>query len=251
MPLRHRHGYPAALHRGLPSQRLNTNPGVPRPPRGGYAPLPAHIHQIRAGRSLRDVTRRFLAYSFPSRSPDPHHLAVLARPGFVGAASHPPRHLPDQAAPSSNRPATTEAAVVVSHLHSNHQRLTAHPGLDRKSQRPPQGRVPAPARHPRPGHPARRTRDRTGALQRGQAPPGHRIRHPERRTRRTRRCHPQGPPSRARNLPPTPACLAPPTPAPSTHPGTPRCWLIERESASLTQTGVPQMVSTRSGRIVG
>src|SRR3954452_7713353 len=32
------------------------------------------------------VTRRFLAYSSPSRSPDPHHLAVLTRPGFVRAA---------------------------------------------------------------------------------------------------------------------------------------------------------------------
>jgi hypothetical protein len=32
------------------------------------------------------VTRRFLAYSSPSRSPDPDHLAVLARPGFVRAA---------------------------------------------------------------------------------------------------------------------------------------------------------------------
>ena len=32
------------------------------------------------------ITRRFLAYSSPSRSPDPDHLAVLARPGFVRAA---------------------------------------------------------------------------------------------------------------------------------------------------------------------
>jgi hypothetical protein len=32
------------------------------------------------------VTRRFLAYSSPSRLPDPHHLAVLARPGVVRAA---------------------------------------------------------------------------------------------------------------------------------------------------------------------
>ena len=32
------------------------------------------------------VTRRFLTYSSPSRSPNPDHLAVLARPGFVKAA---------------------------------------------------------------------------------------------------------------------------------------------------------------------
>ena len=28
--------------------------------------------------------RRFLAYSFPSRSPNPRHLAVLGRPGLSG-----------------------------------------------------------------------------------------------------------------------------------------------------------------------
>src|SRR6185437_6297648 len=32
------------------------------------------------------VPHRFLAYSFPSRSPDPAHLTVLNRPGFVRAA---------------------------------------------------------------------------------------------------------------------------------------------------------------------
>jgi len=32
------------------------------------------------------VLHRFLAYSFPSRSPGPAHLTVLNRPGFVRAA---------------------------------------------------------------------------------------------------------------------------------------------------------------------
>ena len=41
------------------------------------------------------------------RSPDSHHLAVLARPGFVSAASRLPRRLPDQAALSSNRAVAT------------------------------------------------------------------------------------------------------------------------------------------------
>jgi hypothetical protein len=50
--------------------------------------------------SLERRKRRFLAYSFPSRSPDPHHLAVLTRSDFVGAACHPHRHHPDRAAPS-------------------------------------------------------------------------------------------------------------------------------------------------------
>ena len=39
--------------------------------------------------------------------PDPRHLAVLARPGFVSAASRPPRHLPDQAALSFCQAAAT------------------------------------------------------------------------------------------------------------------------------------------------
>ena len=50
---------------------------------------------------------RFLAYSSPSRSPNPRHLTVLTRPGFVRAASHPHRRPPDQAAPSFDQAATT------------------------------------------------------------------------------------------------------------------------------------------------
>ena len=50
----------------------------------------------------------------------PDHLTVLARPGLVGAACHPPRRLPDQAAPSSITPAASEAKAKVSHLHSTH-----------------------------------------------------------------------------------------------------------------------------------
>ena len=50
----------------------------------------------------------------------PDHLTVLARPGLVGAACHLPRHLPDQAAPSSITPAASEAKAKVSHLHSTH-----------------------------------------------------------------------------------------------------------------------------------
>jgi hypothetical protein len=45
---------------------------------------------------------------------------VLARPGLVGAACRPPRHLPDQAAPSSITPAASGAKAKVSHLHSTH-----------------------------------------------------------------------------------------------------------------------------------
>jgi len=35
LPLRHRHGYPAALHRGLPGRHPHACPEVPRPDRAG------------------------------------------------------------------------------------------------------------------------------------------------------------------------------------------------------------------------
>jgi hypothetical protein len=44
--------------------------------------LPGLSRQLIEGRK-----RRFLAYTSPSRSPDPHHLVVLAHPGFVRIAS--------------------------------------------------------------------------------------------------------------------------------------------------------------------
>ncbi len=65
--------------------------GVHRPP----GPYPPDLSRCK----MKGRKRRFLAYSFPSRSPDPHHLTVLTRPGFVRAACHPPpRHHPGQAA---------------------------------------------------------------------------------------------------------------------------------------------------------
>ena len=90
-PLRHRRGYPAARHHGLPHPHADS-PGVPRlrDEGGRCASHPAQIRQVRAGASLRGVERRFLAYAFPSRSPHPRRLAVPARHGFVRAApTHP------------------------------------------------------------------------------------------------------------------------------------------------------------------
>jgi hypothetical protein len=84
---RPRHEYAADLPRGLPDSNGKPPQEFPTPFDGnGCASPPAHIRQVRAGVILRDVKRRFLAYSSPSRSPDPHHLAVLAHPGFVRAA---------------------------------------------------------------------------------------------------------------------------------------------------------------------
>jgi hypothetical protein len=104
-PLRHRRGYPAARHHGLPI-RPPTFREVPRlrDEQDGCASPPAQIRQVRAGASLRGVNRRFLAYAFSSRSPHPRRLAVPTHHGFVGAACHPSRHLPRPAAPSFTAP---------------------------------------------------------------------------------------------------------------------------------------------------
>lgn len=56
---------------------------------------------------LRSFNRRFLTYTFWPRLPDPHRLAVPARPVVVGAASRPPRRPPGRTAPSFYRTAAT------------------------------------------------------------------------------------------------------------------------------------------------
>lgn len=116
IPPRPRHGYPAALHRGHPARPEHAARSVPHRPNNqqghtASSPYPPDS----SWRALRRRKRRFLAYSSPSRSPNPHHLAVLARPGFVGAAS---------ALPGTSRVRLPQlqplccdsAAVVVFHL---------------------------------------------------------------------------------------------------------------------------------------
>jgi hypothetical protein len=64
--------------------------GIPHPTRpesGGHS-NPAQIRQVRAGGRLEERSAAgSFTYAFPSCSPDPHHLTVLARPGLVRAAS--------------------------------------------------------------------------------------------------------------------------------------------------------------------
>ncbi len=120
MPLRHRHGYHAALHRGLPAgttspaQEFSLRDEGARRTAPGPDP-PGSSRSVIKGR-MTPVPLVLLSVMLP----DPHHLAVLARPGPVGAACHPPRHLPVQAAPSFLTPAASGARAKVSHLHSNH-----------------------------------------------------------------------------------------------------------------------------------
>jgi len=120
LPLRHRHGYHAALHRGLPAgttspaQEFSLRDEGARRTAPGPDP-PGSSRSVIKGR-MTPVPLVLLSVMLP----DPHHLAVLARPGPVGAACHPPRHLPVQAAPSFLTPTASGAKAKVSHLHSNH-----------------------------------------------------------------------------------------------------------------------------------
>ena len=92
-------GYAAGIHRGLPTdinRRLRSRSLVNRAPAHC---CPAHIHQVGAGSTLEgDQMLVHSRYACLSRLPGPHHLAVLARPVVVRAASRPSPHLWGQAA---------------------------------------------------------------------------------------------------------------------------------------------------------
>jgi putative transposase len=101
-----------------------------------------------------------------------------------------------------------------------------------------QSRMAPPAQDRRPGRTARRVRHHPEALQRHPAPCRHRLRHPRRRTPRTRARHPQSPTGRPRSRPPpTPHLPSAATSAP-TRPETQRCWLIRSGSLSRSRTQV-------------
>src|SRR6185312_560360 len=68
--------HPAPPRREFPALNIRAGARRPQPISTRFELVP---HQ-------GGVTRRFLAYSSPSRSPNPNHLAVLARLGFVRAA---------------------------------------------------------------------------------------------------------------------------------------------------------------------
>ena len=100
LSLRHRHSYPAALHRGLPGEHPHAHPRVPHPTNAGNgcAPHPAHIRQIGAGEPLRDVVTlvpRVLLF-VTLAEPTPSGSTGMSR--LCQGCSHPPRHLPGRAA---------------------------------------------------------------------------------------------------------------------------------------------------------
>ncbi|MFL6130453.1 MAG: site-specific integrase [Mycobacteriales bacterium] len=119
MPLRPRCEYAADLPRSLPGSSCPPPWEFPAT-HDGYAPLPAQIHQVRAGAASRGchtpVPRVLL--SIPLAEPGPSGSTGPSR--LCQGCSHPPRHHPDQAAPSSTPLLRQGRRRKVSHLHSNH-----------------------------------------------------------------------------------------------------------------------------------
>jgi hypothetical protein len=90
MPQRPRHGYPAALHRGLPTAEPRTAQEFPTPSTSSERVGAHRIRPISARFGVGDILRGvrtqvpLVLLSIPL--PGAHHLAVLARPGLVRAA---------------------------------------------------------------------------------------------------------------------------------------------------------------------
>lgn len=107
-----------------------TNPVQEFPVADGCAPQTSpYPPSLGLAHNLRSFTHWFLSSTSVSRLPDPPHSVVLDRPGFVGAASHPSRRLPSQAAPSYNGLRCDVADPKSFHLRYGTQRLVAHRGL--------------------------------------------------------------------------------------------------------------------------
>ena len=87
VPLRHRCGYAAVLPRSLPGSTCpppQEFPGLIT--QAGTRRIQPTSTRFELAPHQGAVKRRFLAYSSPSRLPDPGHLAVLTRPVVVRAA---------------------------------------------------------------------------------------------------------------------------------------------------------------------
>src|SRR3954454_222735 len=129
MPLQHRHGYAAGIHCGLPTGDINRPRSSPTANatkaagrvRAAIQPRSARLELVAL---LRAFSRWFLTYAFPSRLPDPGHLAVLARPVVVRAASALLR-IPRDELPSAAPARCDGPAAVSSHHRSVQERLVA------------------------------------------------------------------------------------------------------------------------------
>jgi len=106
-------------------------PHQPKHNRQDCAPHPAHIRQIWGRQAFKGRRSWFLSVllSVTLAGPAPSGSADTSR--LCQGCSHPYPASPGTGCPQLHRPAATGSAVVVSHLHSNKQHLTAHvdPGL--------------------------------------------------------------------------------------------------------------------------
>jgi hypothetical protein len=108
LPQQPRCEYAADVPRSLPVLGFTTpESSPPRPqPAMGYAPHPAHIHQVRAGKSLRgfktSVPRVLL--SNPLAGPTPSGGTGAVHPGFVRTASTRPGASRDRLSSAPTRP---------------------------------------------------------------------------------------------------------------------------------------------------
>ena len=108
IPLRHRHGYAADLHRGLPTGEPTRPRSSPPIMTDGCAPQPSPYPPGLSWRSLKGRNEHwFLAYTFPSRLPDPHHLAVLGTSRRCRGCFPPSPASPGSGCPQLHPPAAT------------------------------------------------------------------------------------------------------------------------------------------------
>lgn len=151
MFLRHRHEDAVALPRGLPTGlEIPDKKFSPPPPDGECAPLPAQICQVRAGAVVkrREAPVPRVLLSIPLAATEPSGSTDTS--GRCQGRSRPPRYHSGQAALSSTS-LLRQAAVKVSHLHTNH-------GATRRRSRP--------QRPPRALYPAARSRAWAPSVQR-------------------------------------------------------------------------------------
>jgi len=132
LSLRHRHGYPAARHRGLPDRHPQAGPEVPcsvdnRTGAHRAQPISARFEPVYLSKDVLTLVPRVL-HSVTLAEPTPSDSPGASR--LSRGCSHRSRHLPGSAAPSFTVPAATGPAAKVSHLHSKHQRLVAHADSD-------------------------------------------------------------------------------------------------------------------------
>lgn len=93
--------FPSSLPTDVNSRLRSRHPHTKWLARAAARPESTRLEPVSTLKRVQALVH--LRCTFRSRLPDPAHLAVLGRPGFVRAASRPPPHLQGQAALSFTR----------------------------------------------------------------------------------------------------------------------------------------------------